>query len=74
MAHPKEKGPTPPFPKQEQQPPGIEAMFHLVRHALPWMKPGSGIINTASVQAYHPSAAILDYATTKGAIGGKPLG
>jgi len=46
----------------------IEAMFHLVRHALPWMKPGSAIINTASVQAYHPSAAILDYATTKGAI------
>ena len=25
-------------------------------------------VNTASVQAYHPSAAILDYATTKGAI------
>jgi NAD(P)-dependent dehydrogenase (short-subunit alcohol dehydrogenase family) len=46
----------------------IEAMFHLIRHALPWMKPGSAIINTASVQAYHPSAAILDYATTKGAI------
>ena len=46
----------------------IEAMFHLVRHALPWMKSGSAIINTASVQAYHPSAAILDYATTKGAI------
>ena len=46
----------------------IEAMFHLVRHALPGMKPGSAIINTASVQAYHPSAAILDYATTKGAI------
>ena len=24
MADPKEKGPTPPFPKQEQQPPGTE--------------------------------------------------
>jgi NAD(P)-dependent dehydrogenase (short-subunit alcohol dehydrogenase family) len=46
----------------------IEAMFHLVRYALAWMKPGSAIINTASVQAYHPSPAILDYATTKGAI------
>ncbi len=46
----------------------IEAMFHLVRHALRWMKPGSAIVNTASVQAYHPSPAILDYATTKGAI------
>src|SRR5204863_9399366 len=46
----------------------IEAMFHLVRHALRWMKPGAVIINTASVQAYHPSPAILDYAATKGAI------
>ena len=46
----------------------IEAMFHLVRHALRWMTPGSAIINTASVQAYHPSPAILDYASTKGAI------
>ena len=46
----------------------IEAMFHLVRHALRWMQPGSAIINTASVQAYHPSPAILDYASTKGAI------
>ena len=46
----------------------IEAMFHLVRHGLRWMKPGGAIINTASVQAYHPSAGILDYATTKGAI------
>jgi len=46
----------------------ILAMFHLVRHALPHMKKGSGIVNTASVQAYHPNPGILDYATTKGAI------
>jgi NAD(P)-dependent dehydrogenase (short-subunit alcohol dehydrogenase family) len=46
----------------------IEAMFHLVRHGLRWMREGSAIINTASIQAYHPSAAILDYAATKGAI------
>lgn len=46
----------------------IIAMFHLVRHALPHMKPGSGIINTASIQAYQPNASILDYAATKGAI------
>jgi NAD(P)-dependent dehydrogenase (short-subunit alcohol dehydrogenase family) len=46
----------------------IMAMFHLVRHALPHMKEGSAIINTASIQAYQPSAEILDYATTKGAI------
>src|SRR5436309_3398075 len=46
----------------------ILAMFHLVRHALPHMKKGSVIVNTASVQAYHPNPGILDYATTKGAI------
>ncbi len=46
----------------------VLAMFHLVRHALPHMKPGASIINTASIQAYQPSAAILDYAATKGAI------
>jgi len=46
----------------------VEAMFHLVRFALRWMKEGAAIINTASIQAYHPSAAILDYAATKGAI------
>ena len=46
----------------------IIGMFHLVRHALPHMHPGGVIINTASIQAYQPSPAILDYATTKGAI------
>ncbi len=46
----------------------IIAMFHLVRHALPHMKPGASIINTTSIQAYHPNPAILDYAVTKGAI------
>jgi NAD(P)-dependent dehydrogenase (short-subunit alcohol dehydrogenase family) len=46
----------------------IVAMFNLVRHALPHMRAGSTIINTASIQAYQPSAGILDYAATKGAI------
>jgi NAD(P)-dependent dehydrogenase (short-subunit alcohol dehydrogenase family) len=46
----------------------ILAMFHLVRLALPHMKPGSTIINVASIQAYQPSPSILDYASTKGAI------
>jgi len=46
----------------------IFSMFSLVRYALPHMKEGSNIINTGSVQAYHPSAIILDYACTKGAI------
>jgi NAD(P)-dependent dehydrogenase (short-subunit alcohol dehydrogenase family) len=46
----------------------IVAMFNLVRHALPHMKEGATIINTGSIQAYQPSAVILDYAATKGAI------
>jgi NAD(P)-dependent dehydrogenase (short-subunit alcohol dehydrogenase family) len=46
----------------------IVAMFHLVRHALPHMKAGSSVINTASIQAYKPTPNILDYAATKGAI------
>ncbi|HWO08784.1 MAG TPA: SDR family oxidoreductase [Polyangiaceae bacterium] len=46
----------------------IISMFHLVRHALPHMAEGSSIVNVASIQAYKPSAVILDYASTKGAI------
>ncbi|AKJ00534.1 hypothetical protein ATI61_10460 [Archangium gephyra] len=46
----------------------IIAMFNLVRYALPHMKAGASIINTASIQAYNPSPGILDYACTKGAI------
>ncbi len=46
----------------------ILAMFHLVRHALPHMKAGACVINVGSIQAYQPSAEILDYAATKGAI------
>lgn len=46
----------------------IIAMFHLVRQALPHLSAGSSVINVASIQAYKPSAAIIDYAATKGAI------
>jgi NAD(P)-dependent dehydrogenase (short-subunit alcohol dehydrogenase family) len=46
----------------------VIAMFHTVRHALPHMKAGGVIINTTSIQAYHPNPQILDYAVTKGAI------
>ena len=40
----------------------IEAMFHLIRYALPHFEKGGAIVNSASVQAYHPNASILDYA------------
>jgi NAD(P)-dependent dehydrogenase (short-subunit alcohol dehydrogenase family) len=46
----------------------IDAMFYLCRAAVPHMKPGASIINTSSVQAFTPSAELLPYATTKGAI------
>ena len=46
----------------------IYAMFYLCKAALPKMPEGGTIINTASIQAYQPSAQLLHYATTKGAI------
>ncbi|WP_228731447.1 SDR family oxidoreductase, partial [Streptomyces pseudogriseolus] len=69
---------------QMSQPDGIEAisteqfdrvlrtnlygMFWLCKFAVPHLREGGSIINTASVQAYKPSPHLLDYATTKGAI------
>ena len=46
----------------------IFAMFWLCKRALPKMKPGSTIINTASIQAYDPNPGLLAYAPTKAAI------
>ena len=46
----------------------IEAMFHLSKAAVPLMRKGGSIINTASIQAYAPSPQLLPYAVTKGAI------
>jgi NAD(P)-dependent dehydrogenase (short-subunit alcohol dehydrogenase family) len=48
----------------------VFAMFYLCRAALPRMKPGACVINTASIQAFDPSSQLLAYAPTKAAIVG----
>ncbi len=48
----------------------IFAMFYLCKAALPRLKEGGSIINTASIQAFEPSPNLLDYASTKCAIVG----
>jgi len=46
----------------------IFAMFFMTKAALPHLKEGNAIINTASVTAYKGSPQLLDYSSTKGAI------
>ena len=46
----------------------IHAMFYLTKAAVPHMRPGGAIINTASINSDIPNPTLLAYATTKGAI------
>lgn len=46
----------------------IHAMFYLTKAAVAHMKPGSAIINTASINSDMPNPTLLAYAASKGAI------
>lgn len=46
----------------------LYALHWLTQAAVPHLPAGASIINTASIQAYEPSAQLLDYATTKAGI------
>jgi NAD(P)-dependent dehydrogenase (short-subunit alcohol dehydrogenase family) len=46
----------------------IFGYFHMVKAALPHLKPGSAIVNTGSITGLQGNKELLDYASTKGAI------
>ncbi|MBE8968307.1 SDR family oxidoreductase [Nostocales cyanobacterium LEGE 12452] len=46
----------------------LYALFWITKAAIPHLLPGASIINTTSIQAYQPSASLLDYAMTKAGI------
>jgi NAD(P)-dependent dehydrogenase (short-subunit alcohol dehydrogenase family) len=46
----------------------LYALFWITKAAVPHLKAGAAIINTTSIQAYQPSASLLDYAMTKAGI------
>jgi NAD(P)-dependent dehydrogenase (short-subunit alcohol dehydrogenase family) len=46
----------------------LYALHWIAQAAVPHLPPGAAVITTASIQAYEPSAILLDYATTKAGI------
>ena len=48
----------------------VYGMFYLTREVLPYLNPGSSIINLSSVTTFYGDPQLIDYVTTKGAIVG----
>jgi NAD(P)-dependent dehydrogenase (short-subunit alcohol dehydrogenase family) len=46
----------------------VFGMFYMVQAVLPYLQPGSAIINTGSITGLEGSKELLDYSATKGAI------
>lgn len=46
----------------------VNAPFWQMQEALPFLQPGASVIFTSSVQAYTPSAGLVDYATSRAAV------
>lgn len=52
----------------------VHAVFNLTRLCVPHFKPGSAVINSASVNSKKPTPNILPYSATKGAVANLTIG